>query len=131
MLKDKRGLESLVAEYVMFFIISIIFFSFFLFILNKVGNGAGIYEQAYAKKIALMIDGAKPGMAIEINVEDLFKFSEKPNIFIGKKDGINIVKVGLGSGEGYSYSYFSENKIKEYFIILNDKKLRIVFEEKK
>jgi len=132
MLKNKKGVESLIAEYIMFFIISILFFSFFLFMLNKVGRTAGIHEQMYAKKIALALDAAKPGMAIEMNVEEMFEFSEKPFVFIGRNDkGVNIVSVRLGKGAGHSYSYFSDYDVKNYILDNKDGKKLIINIEKK
>ena len=67
----KRG--QILAENVIFIVLNLIFLAILvLFIYSKSGSEA-ILEEKYAKQIALIIDSAKPGMNISLNMEDAYK----------------------------------------------------------
>lgn len=120
-ISDKRGsAESVSWPEIMWIILFIVFMSvFFIFIKNSIG-GASVYEELYAKKIALIIDGAKPGSDIKLDVTDAVNLAKKlkkspdrarNESFSINKDK-NYVKVSLGSGMGgYLYYYFSDCNI--------------------
>ncbi|MFH1325420.1 MAG: hypothetical protein ABIH49_01460 [archaeon] len=129
-LNNKQG--AILVENVMFIILNMIFISILmLFIFSKTG-GAAVLEEKYAKEIALIIDAAKSGMIIHINVEDALKEAEKNNMGSNKiifLDG-NEVTVKLREKGSYSYGFFndadvsifpddSSNPIKEYVIVVN------------
>ena len=61
LVKDKRGKMTFLTGVVMFIILNVVFFTVLFLFLGIKGTGSGIYEQIYAKQIALLIDQAKPG----------------------------------------------------------------------
>ena len=69
---------------------------------------AAVLEEKYAKQIALIIDSAKPGMEISLNMEDAVEKANDKE-WKGKIVSIsdNIVTVKLTDGGGYSYSFFN------------------------
>jgi len=101
--RNKKG--DAITEYIIFIVFSLLFFISFAVFLGKVGKTADVYEQIYAKKIALAIDAAKPGMKIYVNISETYQFGKERSF--GVAPGTKTVSVRLGSGNGYSYTYFS------------------------
>lgn len=120
----RRG-DYLIPEMVIFIVLNLAFFVILSLFIIKSATGAIVYEQVYAKQIALLIDSAKPDMditfdmsnAIEIARENKFnndktKLSEDILKQIVKFDkSNNAIIVSLASGGGYSYKYFSADSI--------------------
>ena len=108
---NKRG-DTPIIETVTFTLFNLIFFVGMLFYIYNAGNQNSILEQTYAKQIALLIDNAKPDMAILINVNNIKEVALKNNQPLDKIFSVdkqtNIIKVSLGKGGGYGYSYFSD-----------------------
>lgn len=108
---NKRG-DTLVIETVTFTLFNLIFFVGMLFYIYNAGNQNSILEQTYAKQIALLIDNAKPDMAILINVNNIKEIALNNNYPLDKIFSVNkqtnMIKVSLGRGGGYGYSYFSD-----------------------
>jgi hypothetical protein len=108
---NKKAAETLAEQIV--FIIFVLFFSLLaLFAINRAGSQGTIYEQAYSKQIALIIDKAKPGTDIQLDISKLYdisrknKFDEKSIIFIDNANKKVIVR--LSSGKGYQFTYFND-----------------------
>ena len=115
---EKRG--TILAENIIFIVLNLVFLTIlFLFLFSKMGDVAPL-EERYAKQIALMIDSAKPGMVISINMQDAIKAKDKE--WEGKIVSIqdNIVTVKLREGKGYSYSFFNDVDF-EYLYCYSDK----------
>lgn len=77
----------------------------------KASTGAGVYEQAYAKQIALLIDYAKPKTDIKIDFSKAIAVAEengKKNNFFSVDEKNNEVIVSLSSSGGYGVKYFSD-----------------------
>lgn len=120
---NKRGI---IYEEIIFLVLNLVFFAVLLVFISQSSEGKLIYEQAYAKQIALFIDEAKPEMEISLDIGDAIKIAEKNKIDV--KEIIKIdnekkkVEVKLGSVGGYSYAYFSQevvsSEIKENKIII-------------
>ena len=110
--KDKRGIDSLYST-IIFIILNLMFFVAMFLVVSRVESGASLYEQAYAKQIVLLIDGAKPGTMVSLNVNDFNKFIEKKLISENEIISINANKVNtrLSRGKGYSFEYFSDYAI--------------------
>jgi len=110
---EKRG--ELGLSDIIFIVLNVIFFAILLIFVVRAGNSTAIYEEMYAKKFALMIDSAKPGMVIHMNIEKLNEVAKK-NHYNGKiveiKEEESRVIVRLASGQGYSFQYFSKLSIK-------------------
>jgi len=117
---NKRG-DTIVLETVIFIALNLVFGAVMtVFILNS-SYGALIYEQNYAKEIALLLDEAKPGMTITLDMQEAVLIAQKYE-FAGQKvsssdalskivslnKDLNLVTVSLsGRGGGYSYRYYS------------------------
>lgn len=112
---DKRG-EAGLLETIIFLILNIIFFLTLGYFAYNSGTQSFIYEQAYAKQLALLIDNAKPDMVIMINLDELIPIALKKNKNINEvfyvDEKINEVRVNLNPSGGYRYRYFSDNSVK-------------------
>jgi len=101
----------------MFIVLNIVFFGVLLVFVVKASTGALVYEQAYAKQVALLIDEAKPDMQILVDFEEGVKTAEKnkkTSDLIRVDDKVNQVIVNLGSKGGYGYKYFSDYEVNVY-----------------
>ena len=109
----KRG--TILVENIIFIVLNLVFLTIlFLFLFSKMG-GAAVLEERYAKQIALIIDSAKPGMNISLNMKDAINKKDKD--WEGKMVFIqdNVVTVQLREKGGYSYSFFNNVELsKEY-----------------
>jgi len=114
---NKRGASEDVAWPEIIFIVLLLIFMFTLmvFVRNTV-SGNLLQEEIYAKKIALILDGAKPDSIIELDVTDITrKAKEKEKDIVGSdivylKDGKVFVSL-RSQGKSYSIAYFSDYKI--------------------
>jgi hypothetical protein len=110
---DKKG-DFVVVEQTIFIVLNILFFAIVFIFIRSSSNNDLIYEQTYAKQIALFIDNAKPGVEINLDVSRLYEIA-KNNHFTGNVvliDNENkIVRINLVDGKGYSYGYFTNSSI--------------------
>jgi hypothetical protein len=112
MLKNKRGVEFVFGEAI-FIILNILFISLLIIFVYKSSTGQVVYEQAYAKQIALMIDSAKPGMVISYDISKGMGVAEKDKKIsevLKINSESNYVLVSLGKG-GYKQGFFTNYKI--------------------
>ena len=122
----KRGKKAnILTENVIFLVLNLLFLSLLMVFLLRQGGGIIVLEQSYAKEIALIIDSARPGETLFLNMDDAMKKAEK----IGEveknetvKINKNIVTVRLSEKSGYSYSFFNAPPKNYYFDSLQDKK---------
>jgi uncharacterized protein (UPF0333 family) len=102
----KRG--EILMENLIFIMLNLIFLSILTLFLLKQGSGAIVLEENYAKQIALLVDSAKPGALIKLNLEKGVKLAKDNGvdemIFI---EG-NLVTIKLNTYSGYSYSFFND-----------------------
>ena len=118
---DKRGKEDILFPVVIFLIINLIFFSALLGFVLRASSSALIYEQAYAKEIALIIDNAKPGTEISFDFSNGYEIAGKNN-FGGESLGElvkikdNGVIVSLSKSGGYSFDFFSSHEVEIGFL---------------
>ena len=75
-MRNKRG-DLLTLETLIFTILNLVFFSVLIAFVMLAGQRAFVYEQTYAKQIALIIDNAKPEMAILVDMEKIVEIAEK------------------------------------------------------
>lgn len=101
---------------VIFIVLNIMFFGILLVFAFSSSGGTVVYEQAYAKQIALIINEARPVMEIKLNMEEGMKLAEKNNIGFDEivKIEDNAVIVKLREGGGYSYSFFNDVDVTVY-----------------
>ena len=124
----KRG--TILMENLIFIILNLVFLSILvLFLFSKMGNAA-VLEERYAKQIALVIDSAKSGMTIYLDMENAIDKAEKENWPLDNIVTIqdNVVTVKLREKGGYSYSFFNDIKVNppivknnEYYFIIESK----------
>jgi len=72
----KKGSDMLFPP-LMFIILNIVFFGILLLFVVKASAGAFVYEQVYAKQVALLIDEAKSEMQILVDFEEGVEVAEK------------------------------------------------------
>jgi len=110
---NKNAMEILM-ENVIFLIIVLIFFAAMFVFVTRAGSQTTLNEQIYSKQIVLMIDKAKPGTEINLDISKLYEFAEK-NSFDGKIITIdnqnNKVRVNLVQGKGYEFEFFNDVEI--------------------
>ncbi len=98
-------------ENIIFIILNLVFIAILIFFLISRSGTAAVLEEKYAKEIALLLDSAKPGMIISLNMEDAIKVAEeklgedKLSRIVDVTD--NVVTVKLRDNGGYSYSFFN------------------------
>jgi hypothetical protein len=135
----KRGdAESISWPEVVFIILILAFSAVFFIFAKDTLSGAIIQEEAYAKRIALMLDSAQPGTEIVLDISKLVEVALDSNVqrssltdTIKIDDSLHKVIVSLRLGKEYSYSYFSDYKITgSYEPSLGKYSYRIVVEEK-
>ena len=116
MFREKRAeTASPVIENVIFIVLNIMFFAIMiLFVVRSVSN-AVVYEQAYAKEAALIIDSAKPSMVILMNIEDALKIAKSNSV--KEEDIVRIdsaekrIILKFSSKGAYSFQYFNDNEV--------------------
>ncbi|MEK6872990.1 MAG: hypothetical protein AABW90_03180 [Nanoarchaeota archaeon] len=107
---NKKATNTLL-ENLVFILLVIVFISIMYFAITRAGSQSILYEQIYAKQIALMIDKAKPGMEFELDTFEMQRIARKNN-FLGNLVNIdndkNKVNVKLIDGNGYNYYFFND-----------------------
>ncbi|MFA4953185.1 MAG: hypothetical protein WC584_03110 [Candidatus Pacearchaeota archaeon] len=112
LIKDKRGED--IFPNVIFIVINILFFSMLMLFVFKASTGAMVYEQAYSKQIALLIDYSKPKTDIKIDFSKAIAVAKdnKKTSDLVKIDDVNKeVIVTLSSQGGYAFKYFSDYNV--------------------
>ena len=132
--KNKRA--NILTENLIFIILNLVFLSILiLFLFSKMGSAA-VLEERYSKEIALLIDSAKPGMTISLNMEDAIKIAKKEKWPLDKIVFIegNTVKVQLrekgAENPLSSYSIFNDAKVNANFDTTTNKGYYFVIGEK-
>ncbi len=121
--RDKKG--TILIENVIFIILNVLFLAILILFLLRQGQGAIILEQSYSKQISLLIDSAKPGMTIILDMGKAKELAEKNGLEF--KDIIinsnNVITVRLSGQGGYSYSYFNDVDVTLYPDTSNPEKI--------
>lgn len=100
------GMENLV-----YILIVFIFVAMIIFFIARPGTGISAYEKLYAKKIALMIDKAEPGMKIELDAYEMYLLAKESRLndnWIRIDNEKNKVKVKFTQGSGYDFYFFND-----------------------
>jgi hypothetical protein len=112
---EKRG-ESPIWGNVIFTILNLIFFVLLLVFVSRSAGGAQVFEQSYAKEIALAINKAEPGTQIVFDISNGLEIAEDngqsiEKIFIFSEEENSIV-VSLTKGKGgYRMNYLNDYDI--------------------
>ncbi len=125
----KRG--EITLPFLIFLVLTVIFLVILFYFVYAASSGAFIYEQIYAKKIALAIDSSVPETEIFLDVGSALETAKKsktePKFIIDDKKGI--VFVSLGSRKGFSYPFFSNYSVSSE-IYAKTHNLKLVVKEK-
>jgi hypothetical protein len=108
-MKNKKGEMTLPVT--IFLVLTILFFALMFFFVYKSSSGAAIYEQIYAKKIAVAIDASKPGMEIVMDISKGVEISKEAGSVGGQfrlSKSKDSVLVSLGGSGGYVQRFFSD-----------------------
>ncbi|MBT4258009.1 hypothetical protein HOD88_02410 [archaeon] len=108
----RRG--EILVENLIFIMLNLIFLSILTLFLLKQGSGAIVLEESYAKQIALLIDSAKPGALIKLNMEKGIELARENNVEQMMRIDNNLVTIKLSKNGGYSYSFFNEVDVDFY-----------------
>lgn len=103
---NKRG--QMIPEQIIFLVLNIFIFSALLFFVWRSASDVSVAEEIMAKKLALIIDGMRPGTEVNMTLVNFYKIMEKNNFkeFPIKIEN-NQVNVRATSGKGYSFEFFS------------------------
>lgn len=117
---NKKG--EILIENVIFIVLNLVFLSILMFFLINQGSSVATTEDFYSKEIALLIDSAKEGMIIKINLEGPLKISKKNDIDFSKivTFSDNYVNIKLDHKTGAEYHFFNNVNVSSY-PIPNDK----------
>lgn len=109
LIRKKRG-ENILTENVIFIVLNLAFLSILLIFLFAKANSAATLEERYSKEIALALDSARPGMTINMSLQDAVKAAGKNGLDTTKIVTIkgNLVNVDLQGKGGYTYSFFND-----------------------
>lgn len=118
-MKNKRG-TTLLVENIVFIILNLVFIAILIFFLISKSSSPAVLEEKYAKEIALVLDSAKPGMMITLNVADAIKAGQS-SLGENNLDKIisidkNVVTVKLRENGQYSYSFFNNISITNSYL---------------
>ena len=108
--KPVKSRGQILAENIIFIVLNLVFLAILiLFIYSKSGSEA-VLEEKYAKQIALIIDSARPGMDIVLNMENAIEKAKSNGFDIENIVSVvgNTVTVKLREKGGYSYSFFND-----------------------
>jgi len=108
-MKNKKA--NILTENVIFIILNIVFFSVMILFIHVQSSSIHLMEEETAKQIALMIDVAKPGTEIEINLKDFFDKAKKEGVVEGNAIKIdnekNLVIIHGSKDSFYEYGFFN------------------------
>lgn len=118
-MKNKNA--ELLTENLIFIILNIVFFSILATFIVIKTNDSSLMEEDYAKKIALILDSAEPGMNVSLNMQNAVDEAKKEK-YTGKIVEItgNLVTVKVSQKGGYSYSFFNDVSLSKEFFYLDD-----------
>mgnify|MGYP001620115309 CR=1 FL=1 len=111
---NRRGdlSDSVMMNYVLYFILLVVFTILMFYFITGFQEGAFGLEDIYAKALVRIIDSSEPGQEIYIDVTELtviaFK-NKKGRSDIFNFDNVNNkITVSLRKGSGTSFNYFNE-----------------------
>lgn len=104
-----------VTENVVYLTLNLMLFLALIYFIVTIAEGKNIYEQVYAKQIALLIDSSKPGITFSLNIQEIMKFVKNPEKAFIIDSSNKKVTVNLGSLKGYSFNFFTDAKISYSF----------------
>ncbi len=104
---------SILYESVIFLTFTAVIAIVLILFISLAGDNVTNTQQVYAKQISLLIDQAKPGTNLTIDISELYKLAEKRDYEgrpIDVDYGENLITVKVAEGRGYSFRYFTDLK---------------------
>ncbi len=125
LIKKKRGVANPIYSAIIFIIFNLFVFSAVFLFVAREGSNAAVYEEVYAKRIALLIDSIKPGTHLEIDVSDIVAIARDKSVepYIKIDCDKNEVIVKASSKGGYAYRFFNDMKECSYSFDKENRKL--------
>lgn len=119
-LLNKKG-EEILTPIIIFIVLNIAFFGILFGFVYKASTGALVYEQAYAKQIAMLIDAAEPSPSTVIRIDfregvEIAKDSNLNRESLVRINNANkqvIVNLGRTKG-GYATKFYSNYEVSAY-----------------
>jgi len=111
---NKKGVKVLYSALI-FTILNVIFIAMLFGFIFIRSNDVSLPQQAYAKQIGLLIDSAKPGTTLEIDIIEILRLAEKFNydlensVFINEEE--NEIKVQVTKNNAYIFKYYNGNEL--------------------
>ncbi len=109
------GEDYNLVEEVIFIILNFVFFGALAFFVINSASGAFVYEQIYAKEVALLIDSSEIGTTIRFDVSEGYEIASDKGF-----NSENMVKIEngevvfqLSGSRGYSMGYFNDVVIED------------------
>jgi len=106
---NKKALGPVI-EKVVFIIIILVFVSALFIFINRTGNSNRLIMEKYSRQIALLIDNAKTGMLIELDISELYDLAKKHQISINSILNIDNenrkIKLKTSDSNYYEYTFF-------------------------
>lgn len=109
---NKRG-DNQITENIIFLVLNTVFLVLLIVFIARSTDAVSVYEQAYAKQIALMVDKASSNSTVSLFMDKGVNLAKKNNIHL--KDVViikdNTIIVSLAKGGGYGYKYFTDENV--------------------
>lgn len=124
---NKRG-DHFAFKEIIFVVLNVVYFLMLALFVARASSGAYISEQFYAKQIGLLIDNAKPGTLISLDVTDGYNIAKKNNVDNAFRIVDDRVVVQMSGSRAYQYYFFNDVDVQiapSYRIVEEDKGERI------
>lgn len=110
----KKG--QILVENVIFLVLNLAFLSILILFLIKQGSSTVFMEETYSKQIALLIDSAKPGILMLLNMNEAMEIAREKGFPVEDIVTINgqYVTVRLSEKSGQDYHFFNKVKVGAY-----------------
>lgn len=105
----KRG-QSLVASEVIFVVLNLTVLIVLFLAVSYTSTPDPLYEEAYAKEIALLLDGSKPGTILTLDMTEMYQIALNNNapMIVEIDCERNSVLVKATNGNGYKFDFFTD-----------------------
>jgi hypothetical protein len=118
----KRGLSmskkgNLLTGQVLYVVLFLVFFIGAFYFVTMYQDGASVWEEIYAKEIAMLINGVGDGTKVSLDVTELSEIAVKNGKSVNEMiviDNVNnVVRVSLRQGKATSFGFFNDVDIIE------------------
>lgn len=131
-MEDAEEQENILFQNIIYIILTIIITSTIILFVVRVAEGAAFNEQIYTKKLALLINSAKPGTTIIFDIDKGAKIAEKSNFKpdIEIKENKIALRLAPAKKEFENYDTFFRNLDVKAEYLENTHKIKLEILEK-